>query len=174
MAGERRFHLAQVNIALPREPLDTPLLADFMAALAPVNAAAEASPGFVWRLATEDGDATAVRAFGDDRLVVNLSVWESLEALRSFVYSQRAHLAVLRRRREWFERLGESSVVLWWVPDGHHPGVEEAEQRLAALRADGPTPAAFSFRQSFAPPLHDGHGNTSPNVDLRAACPACD
>ncbi len=173
MAGGR-FHLAQVNIALPREPLDRPLLADFVAALAPVNAAAEASPGFVWRLATEDGDATAVRAFGDDRLVVNLSVWESLEALRSFVYTQRAHVAVLRRRREWFERLGESSVVLWWVPAGHRPSVEEAEQRLAALRADGPTPAAFSFRESFAPPPHDGQGDNALHIDLRAACPAGD
>jgi len=174
MASERSFHLAQVNIALPREPLNAPLLADFVAALAPVNAAADASPGVVWRLATEDGDATAVRAFGDERLIVNLSVWESLEALRSFVYSQRAHLAVLRRRREWFERLGESSVVLWWVPAGHRPSVDEAEQRLAARRADGPTPAAFSFRESFAPPLHDGHGDGQADVDPRALCPAGD
>ena len=101
------WHLAQVNIALPREPLDAPLLADFVAALAPVNAVADASPGFVWRLQTEDGDATAIRAFGDDRLIVNMSVWESVEALRGFVYGE-AHAAVLRRRREWFERLGRA------------------------------------------------------------------
>ena len=91
------WHLAQVNIALPREPLDAPLLADFVAALAPVNAVADASPGFVWRLQTEDGDATAIRAFGDDRLIVNMSVWESVEALRGFVYGE-AHAAVIRRR----------------------------------------------------------------------------
>jgi len=174
MVSERRFHLAQVNIALPREPLDTPLLADFVAALAPVNAAAEASPGFVWRLATEDGDATAVRAFGDERLIVNLSVWESLDALRAFVYSHREHLAALRRRREWFERLGDSSVVLWWVPAGHRPSVDEAEQRLAALRSNGPAPEAFSFRESFAPPPHDGRDERAPNVDPRALCPAGD
>ena len=97
--SDGRLELAQFNIALPREPLDAPLLADFVAALAPVNAAADASRGFRWRLQTEQGDATGVRAFDDHRLIVNMSVWESLEALREFVYSQRAHLDVLRRRR---------------------------------------------------------------------------
>jgi heme-degrading monooxygenase HmoA len=174
MTSQRRFELAQVNIALPREPLDVPLLADFVTALAPVNAAADSSPGFVWRLATDEGNATAVRAFGDERLIVNLSVWESLEALRAFVYGQRAHRDVLRHRREWFERLGESTVVLWWVPAGHRPSIAEAEQRLAALHADGPTPAAFSFRESFAPPLSPGDGRGPANVDPRALCPAGD
>src|SRR3954451_152203 len=120
--GAVAFHLAQLNIALPVEPLDAPALAEFVAALEPVNAAADAAPGFVWRLQTEDGDATGVRAFGDDRLIVNLSVWESLEALRAFVYGDVTHLAVLRRRREWFDRL-ESFLVLWWVPAGHRPTV---------------------------------------------------
>jgi hypothetical protein len=168
----RRFQLAQLNIALPREPLDTPLLEDFVAALGPVNAAADASPGFVWRLATQDGDATAIRAFGDDRLIVNLSVWESLAALRQFVYSQRAHLDVLRRRREWFEALGESTVVLWWVPAGHRPSIAEAEQRLIALRGDGPSPAAFTFRESFEPPGGAGGGPAS--IDAQVLCPAGD
>jgi heme-degrading monooxygenase HmoA len=164
------FQLAQLNIALPREPLDRPLLADFVTALAPVNAAADASRGFVWRHATADGDSTGIRAFGDERLVVNLSVWESLEALREFVYSQRAHLDVLRRRREWFERLGESAVVLWWVPAGHRPSITEAEQRLIAVRADGPTPAAFTFRESFAPP--DLEARAEPRFDQSVLCPA--
>jgi heme-degrading monooxygenase HmoA len=146
------FHLAQVNIARPLEPLDAPLLADFVAALEPVNALADTSPGFVWRLQTEDGDATAVRGFGDDRLIVNLSVWESLEALRAFAYSNAEHLAVLRRRREWFERRAEAAVALWWVPAGHRPSVAEAEERLAALRSAGPGPAAFTFRRPFAAP----------------------
>jgi hypothetical protein len=172
--SEPRFQLAQVNIALPREPLDAPLLAAFVAQLAPVNAAAEASAGFVWRLATEDGDATGIRAFGDERLIVNMSVWDSLEALRDFVYSQRAHLDVLRRRREWFERLGASSVVLWWVPAGHRPSVTEAEQRLAALRAIGPTPSAFTFRESFPPPCRNGSEIEWPRVDQRPLCPAGD
>ena len=165
------FQLAQFNIALPREPLDRPLLAEFVAALAPVNAAADASPGFVWRLQTEEGDATGVRAFDDERLIVNMSVWESLQALRDFVYSQRAHRDVLRRRREWFERLGEAAVVLWWVPAGHHPSVAEAEERLAALRAEGPTPRAFTFRQSFAPQTPDG-GASPAVLDPRELCPA--
>jgi heme-degrading monooxygenase HmoA len=145
------WHLAQVNIGLPREPLDTPLLADFVAALAPVNAVADASPGFVWRLQTEDGDATAIRAFGDDRLIVNMSVWESLEALRAFVYGD-DHAAVLRRRREWFERLGEPETALWWVPAGTIPAIADAEERLAHLRVQGPTPHAFTLREPVAAP----------------------
>lgn len=137
-------HLAQVNIALPREPLDAPLLADFVALLEPVNALAEASPGFVWRLQTEDGDATAVRGFDDDRIIVNMSVWESVEALSEFVY-RGAHVEVMRRRREWFERL-RSFMCLWWVPAGHLPTVAEAEARLAHLERHGPSPRAFTFR----------------------------
>ncbi len=148
-------HLAQVNIALPREPLDSALLADFVAALDPVNAVADASPGFVWRLQTEEGDATAVKAFGDDRLVVNMSVWESVEALRAFTYGDE-HVTVLRRRREWFERLGAPETVLWWIPAGHIPTVAEAEERLETLRRDGPAPRAFTLRRAFGP--LDGEG----------------
>jgi hypothetical protein len=144
-------HLAQVNIALPREPLDSPALAEFVAALEPVNALADRSPGFVWRLQTEEGDATGIRAFGDDRLIVNLSVWTSLEALRAFVYGS-GHLAVMRRRREWFERMAGAFLALWWVPAGHVPRVAEAEQRLEHLRLQGPTPRAFTFRTHFPPP----------------------
>jgi hypothetical protein len=162
------FHLAQLNIALPREPLDAPLLAEFVAALDPVNAAADSAPGFAWRLQTEEGDATGIRAFGDDRLIVNMSVWESLEALRGFVYTNRAHLAVLRRRREWFARM-EAHMCLWWVPAGHEPSVAEAEERLDTLRALGPTPDAFTFRRSFPPP---GGEDARPVDDARDLCPA--
>lgn len=147
----RGHHLAQVNIALPREPLDSDLLADFVAALDPVNAVADGSPGFVWRLQTEEGDATAVKAFGDDRLIVNMSVWESVEALRAFTYGA-DHVAVLRRRREWFARLGQPETVLWWVPAGTVPTVADAEERLATLRAHGPAPRAFTLREAFPPP----------------------
>jgi hypothetical protein len=163
------FHLAQVNIALPHEPLDAPLLADFVAALEPVNAAADVAPGFVWRLQSDAGDATAVKAFGDDRLIVNMSVWESLEALRAFVYADRTHLAVLRRRREWFARLGDVHTVLWWVPLDQLPTVQDAEERLALLRKDGPAPAAFTFREHFNRP----DDPTSVGVvDDRDLCPA--
>jgi hypothetical protein len=163
------FHLAQVNIALPAEPLDSPALAEFVARLEPVNAAADAAPGFVWRLQTEDGDATAIRAFGDERLIVNMSVWESLAALRAFVYGRGAHLEVMRRRREWFERLGDVHLVLWWVRAGHLPSVEEAEEHLAALRARGPSPSAFTFREHF--PAPDSRRST-PTRDKRRLCPA--
>jgi hypothetical protein len=164
------FHLAQVNIAVPRAPLDTPLLADFVAALDAVNAAADRSPGFVWRLQTEEGDATGIRAFGDDRLIVNMSVWESLAALRGFVYSTRAHLDVLRRRRQWFDSLVDAYLVLWWVPAGRIPTIREAEDRLAALRSNGPTPAAFTFRVHFPPPA--GGKLIEPIRDGRELCPA--
>jgi hypothetical protein len=162
------FHLAQLNIALPMEPLDTPLLADFVAALDPVNAAADASPGFVWRLQTDEGDATGIRAFGDDRIVVNMSTWASLEALRAFAYGNREHLAVLRRRREWFERM-KVSQCLWWVPVGHEPTVAEAEARLGLLRTHGPTPDAFTFQNVFPPP---GAADPTPVLDSRDLCPA--
>jgi Domain of unknown function (DUF3291) len=147
-----RFQLAQVNIAIPKEPLESELLRDFVEQLDPVNAAADAAPGFVWRLQTDDGDATAVRGFGDDRVIINMSVWESLEALRAFAYEDQQHLPVLRRRREWFEHLGEAYMVLWWVESGHIPTIAEAEERLTLLRAAGPSPDAFTFKDAFPPP----------------------
>ena len=145
-----RHHLAQVNVARPLAPLDTPVLADFMAALAPVNARADAAPGFVWRLQTEDGDATALR-IGDDRTLVNMSVWESLEALQQFVY-QSAHIAPLRDRRQWFEPMEGPILALWWVPAGHIPTVAEAKERLDHLTVHGPTAHAFTFRLPFPAP----------------------
>ena len=169
------FHLAQLNVALPREPLGSELLAGFEAALDPVNAAADASPGFVWRLQTGEGDATGIRGFGDDRLIINMSVWESLESLRAFAYSCATHRSVLRRRREWFERM-DVYLALWWVPVGHEPDLDEAEERLELLRRLGPTPEAFTFRTSFGPP--EGRGATSGDAPLSAVederelCPA--
>ena len=148
------YELAQLNIARMLAPLDDPQMADFVAGLDPVNAAADSAPGFVWRLQTEDGNATAIR-MDDESLIVNASVWSSVEALIAFVYSD-AHRAVLRRRREWFERLAEATTVLWWVPAGHRPDVVEAQQRLDHLRTHGPTATAFTLRQAFAPPGDDG------------------
>jgi hypothetical protein len=144
--------LAEVNIALARDALDSPLLSDFMAALDPVNARADQAPGFVWRMQSTDGDATGIRGFGGDpKLIINMSVWESLDALREFAYRDPYHLQVMRQRRKWFERL-EFYMVLWWVPAGHRPSVEEAEDRLECLRVNGPTAAAFTFRSSFDHP----------------------
>ena len=157
------FVLAQVNIGRLRAPLDSPLLAGFMAALDPVNALADAAPGFVWRLQTEDGNATAVRAFewdqaGSEGVIMNMSVWESVEALAAFVYSQQ-HRQVLRRRREWFERMEEAYLALWWIPRGHIPPTGDAEDRIRHLRAQGPTARAVTLRGHVPPP---GNGETSP------------
>ena len=145
------FHLAQVNLATLRAPLDSPELAGFVAQLEPINALADQSPGFVWRLQTEDGDATAIRPFEDDRVIVNLSVWASLEALRSFVYASR-HLDVMRQRRAWFHRMPDPFMALWWVPAGTIPTVAEAKDRLELLARRGPTAAAFTFRAPFPEP----------------------
>lgn len=144
------FHLAQVNIALPLEPIESELLREFVEGLEPLNAIADASAGFVWRLQDESGDATGIRAFGDDRLIVNMSVWESLEALRAFVYTS-GHVQYMRRRREWFSKM-DTYFALWWVPAGRLPTIAEAERRLATLEAIGPSPEAFTFRRHFPPP----------------------
>jgi Domain of unknown function (DUF3291) len=144
-------HLAQVNVATLRAPLDGPVLAGFVAQLAPLNALADQSPGFVWRLQTEDGDATAIRPFEDDRVMVNLSVWTSLEALRGFVYATR-HLDVMRHRRTWFHRMPDPYLALWWLPAGTIPTVAEARERLGLLAAKGPTADAFTFRAPFPEP----------------------
>lgn len=150
------FELAQVNIARLLAPLDSPVLADFVALLDPVNAAADAAAGFVWRLQGESGNATGVQAFewdaaGSAGVIVNLSVWASVEALADYVFGA-LHRQVLRRRREWFERMAEPSTVCWWVPAGHRPTTEEAEDRVRDLRANGVSPRAFTLRESFPPP----------------------
>jgi hypothetical protein len=152
---DQLYHLAQVTIALLREPIDSELLEDFVSELEPVNAQADSAPGFIWRLQTEDGDATAVRAFDDERFIVNMSVWESIDALGDYVYRNSEHRTVLRKRAKWFHKIAEAHLVLWWVPAGHIPTVQEAEERLAFLRAHGPTPVAFTFKQRFSPPVSE-------------------
>ena len=144
------YHLAQLNIAQMRTPFEDPSMADFTANLERINALADQSPGFVWRLEDEDGNATSLRPFGDD-LLVNLSVWEDLDSLRAFVFKS-AHADIMRRRSEWFDRMDTDYVVLWWVPAGHRPTEQEAGERLDRLRSDGPGPDAFSFREPFDPP----------------------
>lgn len=142
------MQLAQLNVALGQAALDDPAMAWFMAALDPVNALADAAPGFVWRLQDDAGNATSIRAYDDERMIVNLSVWESVEALWAFVYDG-GHFEVMRRRREWFQPLPDSHLVLWWVPGGHRPTVEESIARLEHLQAQGPTPHAFTFKRRF-------------------------
>jgi Domain of unknown function (DUF3291) len=145
------YQLAQVNIGRIRGPMDSEVMAEFAAALDPVNAIADAAPGFVWRLQDDDGNATSIHVFDDDRMLINMSVWASLDALADFVM-RTEHRDYLRRRREWFERIEQPFVALWWVPAGHLPTPAEAKERVDHLAEHGPTPHAFSFRQAFPPP----------------------
>jgi hypothetical protein len=144
------FQLAQVNVARARGEMTDPVMAEFVARLPEINALADHAPGFVWRLQTEDGNATAVRPYEDARILINLSVWADLAALRTYVY-RTAHAEVMRRRREWFERFDRVYVALWWVPAGHRPSVEEAIARLAHMERHGSTPFAFGFAEPFGP-----------------------
>ena len=144
-------HIAQLNVGILVADREDPAVADFMAALDPINAIADASPGFVWRLDTPEGNATAIRPYDDDRILVNMSVWESIEALEGFTYRS-AHTPYIGRRREWFQPFQGRFMVLWWVPAGSIPDIEEAKERLALLERDGPTAAAFTFRETFPPP----------------------
>ncbi|WP_045878672.1 DUF3291 domain-containing protein [Pseudofrankia sp. DC12] len=168
-----RWELAQVNIARLLEPLESPRLAGFVAALDPVNALADAAPGFRWRLQDDSGDATTIQAFGWDAgasagVIVNLTVWASVEALAAFAFSGH-HREVMRRRREWFEPMAEAYLALWWVPAGHRPTTAEAEERVQHLRAHGPTPRAFTLREQFPPP---GRPDAAPAVSEDWRCPA--
>jgi hypothetical protein len=162
------WHLAQLNIGRLRAPVDDPATAEFMDNLDPVNALAEATPGFVWRLQTDEGNATSVRAFEDPLMILNMSVWSSIEALADFTY-RTAHASVLRQRRSWFEKPDQAILALWWVPAGHEPTPEEGIARLEHLRAHGPTPAAFTLRERFGP---DEAADAEAVVDDRSICPA--
>jgi len=163
------YELAQVNIARLLAPLDSATLKDFVDLLDPVNAAADASPGFVWRLQGEDGNATGVQSFAWDAgdsagVIVNLSVWTGIDALAAYVFGE-LHVQVLRRRREWFERMREAYTVCWWVPAGHRPTTDETEERIRELRAHGVSPRAFTLRQHFPPPVPSQHA-TSPAAEV--------
>jgi hypothetical protein len=150
------YHIAQVNVARLRAPLDSEELADFVASLAPVNASADGASGFVWRLQAEDGNSTSIRAFEWDLaesagVIVNMSVWETIEQLSAWVHGS-MHRSVLLQRGKWFERVAEATTALWWIREGHEPTISEAESRVRELRELGPTQSAFTFRNTFAPP----------------------
>jgi hypothetical protein len=147
----RAYELAQINIGRIVATFDSPELADFVAHLDRINDLAESQQGFVWRLTGEGNNATDIQAFDDPMMALNMSVWESLEALAAFVYRS-AHLDVMRRRREWFEPAAEAYMALWWVPAGHHPSPAEGRARLETLQRLGPTAEAFTFRHPFPAP----------------------
>lgn len=147
----KQYHLAQLNIGRMLAPLDDPVMAGFVARLEEINALAERSPGFVWRLQSDEGDATSIRVFEDERIIVNMSVWESIEQLKDYAF-RTAHSELLKQRRQWFEKFERAYSVLWWIEAGHIPTVEEAQQRLEHLQQHGETPHAFTFQKLFLPP----------------------
>jgi len=143
------YQLAQINIGRILGPIDSPVMAEFVANLDRINSLAEKSPGFVWRLKDDNNNATSIKIYDDDSLIVNMSVWKDLETLMNYVYKS-AHVEILKRSREWFSKLKEMHMALWYIPSGHIPSVEEAIERLNHLRAHGETPYAFSFRKKFS------------------------
>jgi hypothetical protein len=161
------YQLAQINIATLKAPLDSPELKEFVDNLDRINALAENSDGFVWRLKGEGNDATSLRPFGDD-VIVNMSVWRDVESLRNYVYKS-VHVEILRRKREWFVRPTEAIYVLWWVPAGHQPTTQEAAARLEHLREHGATAEAFNFGEAFAAPDAVAAGAS---VSFTDTCPA--
>lgn len=142
--------LAQLNIAKAKYPLDAPEIHDFVDNIPTINAIAEASDGFIWRLKDEGGDATAITVFDDPSWLVNLSVWRDVESLKHFMLKTH-HVDFMKRKREWFEPQPQATYVLWWIADGHLPTVPEAIERLLHLRQHGDSAEAFSFRTPFAP-----------------------
>jgi|SRR5579872_1417173 len=160
------WHIAQLNVGRTLAPPDSPQIADFMAALDAINALADTSAGFVWRLKSDSGNATDILVSSDPNFLVNMSVWDSIEALFDFVY-RTAHTAVMARRREWFEKPSQAFLVLWWIPAGHVPSIEEALARLEHLRREGPSAHAFTFKQRYP---HPGMGGAPQDMKPEPYC----
>lgn len=146
-------HLAQINISrIKGVDMNDPIMANFVAQLDDINALAESSKGFVWRLKGDSNNATDILPFDDNRIIVNMSVWQSLEDLENYAFHT-AHVGVMKRRNEWFERFEKPFVALWHVPVGHIPSIEEAKERLAYLQDNGSTAYVFDFKKKFEPPF---------------------
>lgn len=144
------YHLAQLNIGKLLHPIDHPDIAEFAENLDRINDLAETSKGFVWRLKDDSGNATDIHAFGDPLIIVNMSVWETLDDLKAFVFKS-SHMEILKKRSLWFEKMPSAHMVLWWVRQGHIPTIEEARQKLDTLDKLGENPAAFTFKKTFLP-----------------------
>jgi len=146
-----KYHLAQVNIALAKGEMDTELMNGFVSRLDEINAMADNAEGFVWRLQTDDGDSTAIRIFDKPLLLVNMSVWESVDTLKNFVYTS-AHVELIRDRQAWFHKFVDAHQALWWIPVGHIPTTEEAKEKLEYIQENGSSPLAFHFGKPFSRP----------------------
>ena len=149
------MNLAEINVARLLHPLADPRIAEFVDNLERVNALAELSPGFVWRLKDETGNATQIAAYDDPLIIVNISVWTSPEALYDFAY-RTMHRRFVQRRKEWFDLFGAAYLALWWTEEGRFPDVADGQRRLAHLERFGPTAHAFNFRKPF-PATEDAH-----------------
>lgn len=148
---QQDYSIAQINIALMKAPLDDPIMTEFVAALDAVNMVAEQSPGFVWRLQTPSGNATDIRAYSDPRMLVNLSVWQSVEQLKAYVYWS-LHGEFFIRRRQWFEKYSGEHFAMWWIPAGHLPTVEAGKAKLEYLASHGDSPECFTFGKPYPSP----------------------
>lgn len=150
MTASQTHQLAQINIGILKGPLDSPQIKGFKDGLDPMNALADASPGFVWRLESEEtGNATDIQAFEDEEILINMSVWEDIDSLKAYTY-QSQHVEFVRQRRDWFEKMDSAHFVMWWVPVGHIPTLAEARERLAHYQAHGETAVAFTFKRPFS------------------------
>ncbi len=145
----KQYHIAQVNIGKILGPMDGPVMHEFFINLEPINQLAEQSDGFVWRLKDDQDNATNIKVFEDDKILINMSVWETVDDLFKFTY-QTQHADFLKRRREWFEKLKEMYMVLWYVPAGTIPTPQDAIKKLQYLTENGDTPNAFGFRNRFS------------------------
>lgn len=151
MPTNHGYHLAQINVAFAKADMESAVMQGFASRLEEINALADRSPGFVWRLQDDTGDATSILVFDEPLLLVNVSVWESLDALKNYVY-QSLHVELLRHRDAWFNAMKESHLALWWIPAGHIPTTAEAKQKLEHIRQHGPTGEAFTFGKPFPAP----------------------
>jgi hypothetical protein len=145
-----KFHLAQINIGRIAGPMDSPVMAEFKDNLDRINELAERSAGFVWRLKDDSNNATTLKFFDDERIIINMSVWESVDALTNYAYKTE-HVEFIRKRLNWFEKMHEAHMALWYIPAGHVPTPAEAIERLTHLRTQGESQHAFTFRKKFAP-----------------------
>ncbi|MDQ7050802.1 MAG: DUF3291 domain-containing protein [Enterobacterales bacterium] len=146
-----RYHLAQINIAQAKDSMQSPVMDGFVKRLDEINQLAEQSEGFIWRLKTEQGDATGINAFEDDRLIINLSLWNNLDSLKHYVY-QSVHIDLIQDKKHWFNKIKPAHLALWWIPEGCIPSIEQGKQKLQYLQNHGASASVFTFAKPYPHP----------------------